>query len=408
MSGHRFPPGFLVGAATAAHQIEGNNVNADLWDAEWTRSSIFAEPSGDACDSYHRYGEDIALLADAGLNAYRFGVEWARIEPEDGYFSRAALDHYRRMLDACHAHGLTPIVTLQHFTVPKWFARRGGWEGEGAADRFARYVERVVRHLGDLIPWACTINEANLGAALGDITNAYVGTSDGSVDDTRDARPAPLGGFPHRDVELMARAHRLAVEAIKAGPGDAEVGWTLALADLQAVEGGEARRDRVRQRNQLDWLDVSAADDFVGVQTYTRVVLGRDGEVGPPEGAAVMQTGWEVYPPALEATVRLAAAHSGRPVLVTEHGMATDDDQQRIDHTAASLEGLHRCLAEGIDVRGYLHWTLLDNFEWMAGYSKTFGLVEVDRETFERRPKPSLAWLGSLAPRRSDPAEEAP
>jgi beta-glucosidase len=394
------PTKFLVGAASAAHQIEGGNVNADLWDAEWTRESIFVEPSGDACDSYHRYGEDIALLAAAGLDAYRFGIEWARIEPEEGWFSRAELDHYRRMVATCHEHGVTPIVTLQHFTSPKWFARRGGWEGEQAADHFARYAERVTAHLGDLLPWVCTINEANLLAYVGDLESAYLGTSQGSTDFRRDERDAPRGGFPHPDVEVMALAHRKAVDAVKSGPGTAQVGWTLALGDLQAIEGGEELRDQLEQRAQLDFLDVSTADDFVGVQTYTRMVLGPDGRVRPAEGTPLMQTGWEIYPDALETTVRLAAAQTERPVLVTENGIATDDDEQRIAYTAAALEGVARCLDDGIDVRGYLHWTLLDNFEWMAGYSKTFGLIEVDRETFERRPKPSLAWLGSVAAAR--------
>ncbi len=134
-----FPNGFLWGAAGAGHQIEGGNVNADLWPQEWAPGSHFAIPSGDACDSYHRYGEDIALLADAGLNTYRFGIEWSRIEPEEGFFSRAALDHYRRMLAACHERGVTPIVTYNHFTTPRWFAASGGWSAAEAPDRFAKF-----------------------------------------------------------------------------------------------------------------------------------------------------------------------------------------------------------------------------------------------------------------------------
>jgi beta-glucosidase len=395
-----FPADFLIGAATAAHQIEGNNTNADLWDAEWTRRSIFAEPSRDACDSYHRYGEDIALLAGAGLDAYRFGIEWARIEPEDGAFSRAELDHYRRMAGTCHEHGVTPMITLQHFTSPKWFARAGGWIGDRAADRFARFAEQVGRHLGDVVPWMCTINEANLVATVGDIQAAYVGTSKGSVDPSRDERDAPLGGFPHPDVEVMAAAHGLAVDAIKSADAEVQVGWTLALVDLQAVEGGEELRDKTRRVTQLDFLDVSREDDFVGVQTYTREVLGPEGRVRLPKGTSRMQTGWEIYPEAIGNTVRLAAGHTGRPVLVSENGIATADDDQRIDYTAQALSSVARCVDDGVDVRGYLHWTLLDNFEWMAGYAKTFGLIEVDRETFARRPKPSLAWLGSVAAAR--------
>lgn len=401
MSGLRFPQGFLIGAATAAHQIEGNNFNADLWDAEWTRQSIFAEPSGDACDSYHRFPEDIGLLANAGLNAYRFGIEWARVEPEDGWFSKAELDHYRRMLSTCHEHGVTPIVTYQHFTSPKWFARRGGWDAPDAPDRFARFVERATAHLGDLIGWVCTINEANLIAELGDVTSVpYLGTSGGNTDANRDDRAAPLGGFPHRDVDVMARAHRRAVDAVKSGPGETKVGWTLALLDLQPVDGGEERCAQIRQMTQLDFLDVSRGDDFVGVQTYTRMLIGPERNGRPPKGTPRMQTGWEIYPDALESTVRLAAAHTGQPVLVTEHGIATADDAQRIDFTAAALEGLQRAISDGVDVRGYLHWSLLDNFEWMAGYGMTFGLIEVDRDTFERHPRPSLDWLGGVAQQR--------
>jgi beta-glucosidase len=195
----------------------------------------------------------------------------------------------------------------------------------------------------------------------------------------------------------MAAAHRRAVDAIKAGPGDAQVGWTLALVDLQPAEGGAERCESARRRGLIDWIEVSRDDDFVGVQTYSRNRIGPDGAVDPPEGAPTMQTGWEVYPDALEHTVRLAAEHARVPVLVTENGMATDDDGARIAYTRAALGGLARCVADGLDVRGYLHWTLLDNFEWMAGYAKTFGLVAVDRETFARTVKPSARWLGEVA-----------
>jgi len=155
---------------------------------------------------------------------------------------------------------------------------------------------------------------------------------------------------------------------------------------------------RVRQ---LDFLDVSRDDDFVGVQTYTRMLIGPDGPVRAPKENARMQTGWEVYPQALESTVRLAAAHTGRPVLVTENGIATADDAERIAYTSAALDALARVIDDGVDVRGYLHWSLLDNFEWMAGYGMNFGLIEVDRQTLDRRPRPSLGWLGAVAAERA-------
>jgi beta-glucosidase len=390
-----FPTGFLWGAASAAHQIEGGNVNADIWPLEWQAGGVFAEPSGDACDSYHRYPEDIGLLAEAGLDTYRFSVEWARIEPEQGFFSRAALDHYRRVVASCLERGLTPLVTLHHFTAPRWFAERGGWSADGAADLFGRYVERVTAHVGDLVPFFCTINEANVVSVLQVAGTMPAGTGDSSS--SAILQHILRSGFPYPDVEVMAAAHRRAVDAIRSGPGSAQVGWSLALVDYQAAPGGEDRCAATTKAAQLDWLDVSAADDYVGVQTYTRALIGPDGPVPPPEGAPTMQMDWEIYPDALQHTVRLAAGHAGVPVVVTEHGMATADDAARIEFTAAGLRGLLRCLDDGVDVRGYIHWTLLDNFEWMAGYKPTFGLIAVDRDDFTRTPKPSLAWLGGVA-----------
>ena len=157
-----FPEGFLWGAATSAHQVEGNNVNSDLWVLEHVKPTLFKEPSGDACDHYHRYAEDIGLLAGLGLNTYRFSIEWARIEPERGQFSKAALEHYRRMLLACRENHVLPVVTLYHFTSPRWFVARGGWENKSAGDDFVRYCEQATKHLGDLIGLAATFNEPNL------------------------------------------------------------------------------------------------------------------------------------------------------------------------------------------------------------------------------------------------------
>jgi beta-glucosidase len=402
-----FPPGFLWGAATAGHQVEGGNVNADLWPVEWSAGTHFAEPSGDACDHYHRYVEDIRLLAEVGLNAYRFSVEWSRVEPEPGYFSRAALDHYRRMVATCLESGVTPVVTYNHFTLPRWMAGDGGWASPTSADRFARYAARVTDHLGDLVAWVCTLNEPNVMSVLEHTGVVPMGTSDRPLGQpTASSGAAGVGGYdPSRyrpglggaRLETMTAAHRRALEEIKSGPGTQMVGWTLALIDLQPVDGGEARCQAAQRSGETDWLLVSAEDDFVGVQTYSRTMIGRDGTVEPDAGTPKMQTGWEVYPPALGHTVRMAAETAGVPILVTENGMATDDDEARIGYTRGALEGLAACIADGIDVRGYLHWTLLDNFEWTAGFSKTFGLIAFDPETFDRTVKPSARWLGQLA-----------
>jgi beta-glucosidase len=406
-----FPNGFLWGSATAGHQVEGGNVNADLWPVEWAEHSGFVEPSGDACDHYHRYPEDIAMLSELGLNAYRFSLEWSRIEPEPGYFSVAALDHYKRMLETCHGVGVTPVVTFNHFTLPRWVAGAGGWMGDHAPERFSDFSARCTRHFGDLLSWVCTLNEPNVMAMLTSTGVIPMGVSETGVQGDGPGAASPgIGGYDPAhyrigliggDVSTMARAHRLAAQAIHAEAGGVKVGWTLALVDMQRAPGGEERWQEVRRVAQTDWLAVSAEDDFVGVQTYSRNMIGPDGAIDPPAGTPTMQTGWEVYPAALEHTVRLAAEQAGVPVLVTENGMATDDDAARIAYTQTALEGLAKCIADGVDVRGYLHWTLLDNFEWTAGFAKTFGLVAVDRRTFARTVKPSARWLGQLAARNA-------
>jgi beta-glucosidase len=296
-----FPDGFLWGAATAPHQVEGGNVGSDMWELEWATPSIFTEPSGDAVDHYHRYVDDIALLAELGFNAYRFGVEWARVEPEAGYVSRAALDHYRRMVATCLEHGVTPVVTYNHFSLPRWFANDGGWEQPDGADKFARYCERVTEHLGDLVSWVSTVNEPNIIAMLLATRMAPVATRDDTdalgASDAAIAEPQTEGmpiprSWPSASIDRMREAHRKAFDAIKSVRGEVQVGWTLALVDLQAAPGGEERWERARRAAQLDWLDVARDDDFVGVQTYSRELIGPDGVLPPAEGAPTAQTGW--------------------------------------------------------------------------------------------------------------------
>jgi beta-glucosidase len=403
----KFPKGFLWGTATAAHQVEGNNVNSDNWVYEHVPETIYAEPSGDACDHYHRYAEDIALLADLGFNTYRFSVEWARIEPEEGEFSTASLEHYRRMLVACHEHGLTPMVTFHHFTSPRWLMAHGGWEGEGTPERFARYCERATLYLGDLIGAACTLNEPNLGLLLskmglvsppspGQYAPWWLAAADklGTAPD----RLAPfVFAASDRAVETILAAHWQAVEAIKSGPGDFPVGLTLALQDIQAAEGGEEMAAQLRRSINDVYLENLRSDDFVGVQTYSRLRVGPQGPLPPEEGAELTQMHYEFWPEALEATIRYASAVTGIPVIVTENGLATGDDSRRIEYVERALHGVHRCLTDGLDVRGYTYWSAFDNFEWMQGYRPTFGLIAVDRETQARTVKPSARWLGAVA-----------
>ena len=380
-----FPEGFLWGTATAAHQVEGGNWNNDWWAWEHTPGTGVKEPSGDACDHWHRYPEDIALLADLGFNAYRFSLEWSRIEPEEGEWSRASLDHYRRMCATCHEHGVLPVVTFHHFTSPRWLAAEGGWEKSSTADRFGRYCERAVAAIGDLVPWACTINEPNVVATMGYLAAVF---PPGRQDvETR-----------RRVNDVLIAAHRSAADAIHAGPGDARVGLTLSMDQWWPVDGGEARIERVRRNMEDVYLEAARSDDFIGVQTYSRTRISPEGTLGPEEGVETTIMGYEFWPQALAATTRRAyAATEGVPVFVTENGIAATDDSRRIEFVRQALQGVRACLDDGIDVVGYTYWSALDNFEWSLGYGPTFGLIEVDRNTFERRPKPSASWLGGVA-----------
>jgi len=401
-----FPTKFLWGTATAAHQVEGNNLNSDYWLLEHMPGSIFQEPSADAIDHYHRYPEDIALLAGLGFNAYRFSIEWARIEPEDGFFSMAVLDHYRRMLETCHLHGLTPVVTYHHFSSPRWLIEQGGWTHADTAEKFARYCDRATRHLGDLIGAACTINEINIPMM---VSRLFTRSQDEGQFKDRLAKSASLfGRSPEtyapffyaslpEGTEVLLNAHQNSAAAIHAARSGLPVGVTIALQDMQAVGGGEAVRDRFRREIQDIWLEAARADDFVGVQTYSRERFGPEGPLGPEEGIELTQMGYEFWPEALEATLHYANKIAGVPLMVTENGIGTQDDTRRVAYYQRALLGVANALGEGLDIRGYFAWSAFDNFEWMGGYIPKFGIIHIDRGTQVRTPKPSAYVLGEIA-----------
>ena len=404
-----FPPGFLWGAATAAHQVEGDNLNSDLWVLEHVQPTLFAEPSLGACDHYHRYAEDIRLLARLGLNSYRFSIEWARIEPERNYFSLPALEHYRRMLAACRENGVTPMVTFHHFSSPRWFAALGGWERATAADFFVRYCERCAKHLGDLIDFAITFNEPNLPMLLRwlkYIDIPYTTVRQMTKQAARAAGSDRFGCFFLGDArkleDIMIPTHRRARAVLKSGPGDYPVGVSVALQDEQAV-GPRSQRDRKCTEVYEPWLAAAAESDFLGVQSYTRCRVGKNGDLGPEPGVERTQMGYEFWPEALEACVRYASSKAAVPIYITENGVSSADDSRRIEYIRRALTGVLRCLADGIDVRGYIHWSLLDNFEWVMGYRPQFGLVAVDRESQQRSVKPSAHYLGEIARRNRIP-----
>lgn len=426
----KLPENFLIGAATAAHQVEGNNIHSDLWAMEHMKHTSFIEPSLDAVDHYNRYEKDIKLMADAGLNAYRFSIEWARIEPEEGHFDSEAVDHYKAVIACCKKYGIEPFATLHHFSSPKWLISKGGWEASTTPEDFAHYVRFIIGELGSELHYICTINEANMGIQVAAIAERYKrqmmaqmqaaqsggNSADGSVqvginlqkmmEGQKAAAAENLEVFGVEKVEnftsmrtregdlLILKAHELAKKEIKALYPDIKVGLTLSLHDIQPQEDGMERAKKEWDEEFMHYLPYIKDDDFLGVQNYTRSLIGADGQLPNPDGAELTQMNYEFYPEALEHVLRKVAKDFHGDLYVTENGIATADDTRRVAFIDTALKGIVSCINDGLPVKSYFHWSLLDNFEWQKGYSMTFGLIAVDRSTQTRHPKESLSFLG--------------
>lgn len=252
------------------------------------------------------------------------------------------------------------------------------------AARFGAFAEWAVGGMSDLVDVVCTINEPNVVATHGYLTGLFPpGTRDAEARD--------------RANDVLIAGHRLAVEAVRAVAPGARVGLTLAMSEWTAVDGGEAMVEELRRPWEDVFLEAAAGDDFIGVQTYSRNRISPAGYLGPEDGAELTLMGYEFRPRALEVTIRRAASMTGVPVYVTENGIAATDDRRREDFIAKALDGVERCLADGIEILGYTYWSALDNFEWALGYGPTFGLVGVDRSTQVRTVKPSARMLGQIA-----------
>jgi beta-glucosidase len=400
------PRDFFWGAATSAHQYDGGNVASDFWELEQSAPGLFAEPSGDAIDSRNRWSDDIELAAALGYSAYRLSIEWARIEPARGQYSLAEREHYRAVIRRCRDHGLEPLITLQHISHPAWFSRAGGWLALESADWFAEYVAFIAPILDD-VRYVATINEPNIVATLGemgellrasDTRAAYVAISERLPD----SPGGLLGAATHRTpddrvVAGLIRAHE-AARAVLRQRTSCLVGWTVAMMGFESRPGFEREWAEASRVWEDRFLEVARDDDWIGVHSFSAELVGPDGPEGAPEGARTTQLGWSFRPDSVGIALRRASAVApGVPLIVTENGVATADDDERLEYLQGATAAVAEALLDGIDVRGYLHWTFIDNYEWASGYAVTFGLVAVDRETFVRTPKPSAYWLGALA-----------
>ena len=428
-SQRRFPADFVWGAATAAYQIEGavrdDGRGESIWDRfAATPGKIVGGDTGVvACDSYHRYREDVRLMRDLGLNAYRFSVAWPRVLPEGrGHVNTLGLDFYDRLVDELLDNEIEPFVTLYHWDLPQVLEDRGGWPVRETVDAWEEYTEAVAARLGDRVRHWITLNEPWVAAWLG------YGTGQAAPGRTSEADAVAAAHH-------LLLAHGRAVEVLRRDVRGAEVGITIDVVPIQPLSASEADADAARQEDALrnrwfldpvfrgdypaealerrgrllppfaaeDLPTISTPLDFVGINYYQRQVVRanpRDGEptVVSLEGVERTGMGWEVYPDGLhELLVRLHDAYDIPPIYITENGAAYPDtrlngsvpDPERASYIERHLEAVARAIADGVPVAGYFVWSLLDNFEWSQGYSQRFGIVYVDFATLERVPKTS-------------------
>jgi len=405
-----FGKDFLWGSATAAHQVEGNCINNNWFQFESAVDEhgqpriLNHQEAGIASDHWHRYKEDIQLMKALSLNAYRFSVEWSKIEPKPGEFDEAALAHYEQVVDELLANGIEPMITLHHFTNPIWFEEQGAFLQDDSPDIFVRFVERVVRRLGAKVKLWCTINEPSIYAV-----NGYF-----------------IADFPPavKDPQKMAivfrnllRAHTVAYSTIKSIDPQAQVGLVAAVfifdppnkwnlldvltAHLLNKNLNESHFRYLVQGNfhlsipglvsESHATGVREAFDFIGLNYYTRLCRRfrpfSDEQVveltdAPPEKLTDM--GWEIYPEGLYRALKLVTGFTSKPVYITENGIADDGDTKRAEFIEDHLRILNRAIADGMNIKGYFYWSLIDNFEWAYGFEKRFGLYHVDYSTQER------------------------
>ena len=403
MPGRTFPKGFLWGTASAAYQIEGDNRNCDWWQWEQTPGHIAnGDSSAVACDSYNRYREDFALLREMGQNAHRLSVEWSRIEPAEGEFDSRQIRHYRDVLGELREQGILPMVTLHHFTSPLWFSRRGGWTTSDSARAFVPFVRRVADELGDLVGMWCTINEPSIYGANGWIMGEFPPGHHGD-----------LAG-QYRVTANLRRAHDLAYAALKKRWPDTPVG--LSHHKFVFMPASATRRDRMAAAAARLVTDrwpagpgrlakiVEAQADYIGIAHYWGQMCAFDPRrpqdqfvrrFNPP-GVPVTEMGWASNPLWMRPVLNELKAYA-KPVYITENGIAAGDDELRVRYLPELLEQVHLAIGDGVDVRGYFHWTNMDNFEWARGYGPKFGLIAVDRKTLERTVKPSGRLYARIA-----------
>ena len=390
-----FPKGFLWGAATSAHQVEGNNTHSDWWN--WEQKGGGTQPSSLACDHYHRFEEDFELAKSLGHNAHRLSIEWARIEPEEGQWDEKEIEHYQKVLKSLKGKDMQTFVSLFHVTLPFWFAQKGGFEKKQNIKYFKRFALVVVSRLNDKVDFWVTVNEP---------------------------QAVPLAAYavalwpPQKRDKLLALkvylnlalAHRQVYKALKNEFPAAKIGAVVNMPALRFY-GGEPLKEFVpsvvKKFVNRSFLKLTrGCHDFLGVNYYffheikfkDLTLDTNDLDSEAIEKVMLLERsdlGWPIYPPGIYEVVMDLKKYK-LPIYITENGVADAEDKHRERFIINHLQWLHQAIREGADVRGYLHWSLMDNFEWAFGFKPRFGLVEVDFKTQERKVRKSALTYAKI------------
>lgn len=390
----KFPDGFYWGAATASYQVEGGIDNND-----WAKAAVEGRvpPCGLACNHYSLYESDFDLAQELGHNAHRFSLEWARIEPEEGQFDHLAIKHYRQVIQALKQRGLMPYTTMWHFTLPLWFSESGGFERKDSPEIFARYAGFVARELGDELLGISTMNEPNVFGSNGWLRGSWPPFKRFSVTDmvsitnsnrTYESRASkgikPLFLYM-RVMKNLAAAHNLAYDAIKKERKEIEVSVVKHVIFFHANKN-PFNRFKAWIANRL-WTHVFMNRvykkcDSIGLNYYFHK------KFGDKKVYVKTDMDWDIYPQGIYGSLKLLSKYK-KPLFVSEAGLADEADIHRANYITEQVKAVWRAIQDGVDVRGHMYWSLLDNYEWALGFEKRFGLVEIDYETLERKIRPS-------------------
>lgn len=402
-----FPKDFFWGASTASHQVEGGNHNQwSVWELEnaqqlaktaserlswvpaWSQIKDQAEDpenyvSGKGVDHYNRYKEDFAIAKSLNLNSFRFGIEWSRIEPEEGQWDKEAIAYYKNYIKEMKSVGLEPFLNIWHWTLPVWFAEKGGFKYRKNVRYFDRFVQKVADELLDDVTYILTLNEPNVYASFGYLTGEWV-----------PEEKSPVSFM--RVYWNLVRAHRRAYKIIKASRPEAQVGIAPQVGNIQSKRPHNFIDTSVTKIMRYAWnwwfiMRIKKYQDFVGFNYYFTDYYYGFHRKNPQ--VPLNDLGWYMEPEGLYPLIIRMYARFKKPIFITENGLADMNDDYRRWWIEESMVGMERAISEGVDLRGYMHWSLLDNFEWKYGWWPRFGLVEVDRKTMKRTIRPSAQWF---------------